>query len=255
MDIEQFNLIEAYLDGKLSKTDHEEVESEIAQNSELSFEVKTLQEIRKGLNMIGLETKLNEALSRHKKEKRSGFLMQFGIFAQKTATKTWAIAASVILISSSVFLLMKLNKPNNLDAFNENYKPNFEDNFQTKNFDLKFDSNIKNGIAAYKSKNFDYAINLLKTVATQNSDEIVIKNYYLGVSFLAKNKVENAISSLLIAQKCTNTTIKDNADWYLALAYLKQNDKANMKAAFEKIATNKNSPYCKKAESLLKLLF
>jgi tetratricopeptide (TPR) repeat protein len=130
-----------------------------------------------------------------------------------------------------------------------------DDGFHVKSIPFELKSNTKNGIDSYDDGKYDEALQYLEQVNSKNSDEIAIKNYYLGVSFLAKNNANSAINALLKAKTCTLKIIRDNSDWYLALAYLKKNDKGNMKIAFEAIASNPNHPYNSKAKSLLKLLF
>lgn len=263
MTVEQFILIEAYLEDKLSKADSTDFENEMNHNSDLADEVKLQKELRFGLRVLRIENQLDNALKRHKttyfeeKSVKIGKDVPMPIVHQNrySKIKIWSIAASILLILSVTIFFLKFNLTNSQQAFEENYRPNVDDGFQVKSIPFELKSNTKNGIDSYHDGKYDEALRYLEQVNSKNSEELAIKNYYLGVSFLAKNDANSAIRALLKAKTCTLKIIRDNSDWYLALAYLKKNDKSKMKIAFEAIASNPNHPYNSKAKSLLKLLF
>ncbi|WP_435356149.1 hypothetical protein [Emticicia sp. SJ17W-69] len=263
MTVEQFILIEAYLEDKLSEADSLDFENEMNHNSELADEVKLQKELRFGLKMLSIENQLDVALKRHKSKYfeeesvKTGKFVQMPVINQNrySKIKIWSIAASILLILSVTIFFLKFNITNSQQAFEENYRPNLDDGFQVKSIPFELKSNTKNGIDSYHDGKYDEALHYLEQVNSKNSDELAIKNYYLGVSFLAKNDANSAIRALLKSKICTLKIIRDNSDWYLALAYLKKNDRSKMKIAFETMASNPNHPYNLKAKSLLKLLF
>lgn len=263
MTEEQFLLIEAYLGDKLSEADSMVFENEMNHNRDIADEVKLQKELRFGLRVLSIENQLDSALKRYKTiyfeeksvEIRKSVQMPIVYKTRYSKLKIWSIAASILLILSLTIFFLKFNLTNSQQAFEENYRPNADDGFQVKSIPFELKSNTINGIDSYHDGKYDEALRYLERVNSKNNNELAIKNYYLGVSFLAKNDANSAIRALLKAKTCTLKIIIYNADWYLALAYLKKNDKSKMKIVFEAIASNPNHPYNSKAKSLLKLLF
>lgn len=260
LSIEQYELIEAYLSKQLSATDQAEFEQEMRRDEALAQEIRTQQELRMGLRALAIEQRLKTAQHRHNQSKKAKVIsLTPTVKTRKIVFTRWLAAASVVLVLSVsvyVFQLQNVSRPIET-AFIENYQPDLSDNI-SKSLPTKFNSlnrkQLEEGIKSYRIGDYPKAISILQTLAADNSTQ-TLRNYYLGVSYLAKNEPDQAIKCLAVANQSADPSLRHKAAWYLALAHLKKNDRPQMKASLQRIATNGQSPYQHKAKKLLKILF
>jgi tetratricopeptide (TPR) repeat protein len=98
---------------------------------------------------------------------------------------------------------------------------------------------------AYREKNYAGVIKLNK------SSVLSIKDIFLtGMSYLETNALSKAISSYLVViadlNQDKNSDVKDAAEYYLALAYLKNNDFDQAIELMNKIRNSPSHAYTKK---------
>jgi len=101
---------------------------------------------------------------------------------------------------------------------------------------------------AYREKNYAEVIKLNK------SSVLSIKDIFLtGMSYLETSALSKAISSYLVViadlKQDKNSGVKDAAEYYLALAYLKNNDYDQAIELMTKIRNNPSHAYTKKFSS------
>lgn len=80
-----------------------------------------------------------------------------------------------------------------------------------------------------------------------------IYNFYLGIIYLELDQVDKSINNFLIVLQSNNYLIEEQANWYLALSYIKKGKQTNAKYYLKKIV-NQNSEISKKADRLLNIL-
>jgi hypothetical protein len=114
LTIEQFERIEAYLQGHLNTTKRLAFEAEMAQNPALKEEVEAQRQIRFGLDVLAIEQRIKAAHKRHvEREAVEETITESQIEEKEVLTKTvplgrtiptpfsytnWAVAASVVLV-------------------------------------------------------------------------------------------------------------------------------------------------------------
>jgi len=76
---------------------------------------------------------------------------------------------------------------------------------------------------------------------------------YKGLSYLKAGSADSALFHLQSAEKKSQKIphVQYNATWYIALTYLKKNDREKAKNVFRNIIHQEKSPYHKEAETLL----
>ncbi len=244
IDFEQFEIIEAYLDGELSGTDAMDFEYQMKLDVTLAEVVEEQRKIKIGLRAI--------AIKRH----------LAALQARKKATipiwkKYWPMAASIL-----VFAGLGIGGANyfySLKQYGLLYEENFKidaDNFTNKGFETdNYSFNLiefTDALKSLKENNFDEAIVTLNSIPNA-PNSIYIKKYYLGLSYLSKSKTSLAIQYFKFASTSTNSALKERAKWFLALAYLKDRDKTLAIEVLKGLKI-KNGAYQKKAENLYRKL-
>lgn len=106
---------------------------------------------------------------------------------------------------------------------------------------------LQDGIAAYDKGNYTQAASLLAAHFNQTR-ELNVGLYY-GTALLLDGKAKEAIKILELARQSTDEPVRQSAEWYLALAYLKTGDTARTYNILNAIKSD--HLYAQKARSLL----
>jgi predicted negative regulator of RcsB-dependent stress response len=159
--------------------------------------------------------------------------------ARRVVRYTVAVAASILLIFVCIegYNFYRLS-PDRL--FVENYTT-----YELTTAVVENDSAESKIAKAYREKNYTEVINLNK------NSVLSVKDIFLtGMSYLETNDLSKAISSYQVViadMKDDKTTVlKDAAEYYLALAYLKNNDYDEAIALMNTIHDNSSHLYTKK---------
>ncbi|TDE08293.1 anti-sigma factor [Dyadobacter psychrotolerans] len=109
LSIEQFEYIEAYLQGQLSEEKKQVFEASLDLDAELKKEVETQRQLRLGLQVIGVQKRLKEAHQRYldnlddteKQEEEGNNVRPLSQPKTRQISWTnWAVAASIALVMS-----------------------------------------------------------------------------------------------------------------------------------------------------------
>jgi len=182
------------------------------------------------------EMGLQRAIKKDRSEKLKSKLVAFEKEAQtKRSSKSqqrsffpWSIAASIaILIGVSWFGYNTYSEPNYDDLFDANFEsyPNTVQVITRGETNL---SNEKTAFIAYESENYEEAINLFGKL----DQDLNYLDFYMGISYLKIGDSEKAIA-MFKKSSTEDHEFREAASWYLALAYLKNNDEQNAKATLE----------------------
>lgn len=238
-DQELFEKIEAYLDNMLPEKERSEFEGRLTLDEDLASEVSKQRIIKEGLEnpqTLDFQHKLNKI----KEERRA---------EQDTPTytmKTWhkvAAVISLLIVASIVFF--QVNKNSNDDFFNEYYSL-----YEVQKIQRGTEA-VDKSIAPFKYYvNGEYvqaiaAFIPLKAGDVYDRNEISI---YLGNSYLNIDSTQLAIETFSEVNK--ESAYYDDALWYLALSYLKQDEPENAKNTLS-ILLSQNTIYDEPASDLL----
>lgn len=252
---QQYELIEAYLNGELSEIDQTTFEIDLSRDAELRAEVETQRELRLGFQALAIEKQLILARQRWQQTNQSEQTVtdQQIPFGQTINTRrwgrlsVWSAAASVVLVLGfSVWVYLQNNQQSATDiAFNEAYKPD-DSQVLTKDFPITLpatdQANLQVILNQYKAGKYADVIKQLETLPTEKQT-VPYKNYFLGLSLLANKQPDKAIPYLQTALSDSKGKLAQKSEWFLALAYLKTGDKTEAGKRLSVIAANPNHPF------------
>lgn len=103
----------------------------------------------------------------------------------------------------------------------------------------------------YQRDEFTEALKFFEAVLQSEPDDTVY--FFAGISYLATNNPDSAITCFRKVLDDGNNELRKPAEWYSGLAYLKKNDLENARAVFSNIISY-DGPYKDDAMELLKRL-
>ncbi|MCD6543481.1 MAG: hypothetical protein J7K34_03135 [Flavobacteriaceae bacterium] len=166
----------------------------------------------------------------------------------------WLIAASLaLLIGFGIWFVKDSYFPTNEQLYTQNFEP--YRNIVQPIVRGESSKTIKySAFVAYENKNYHKAINLFNSIANPNETPI---QFYKAMCFLSLSKTDDAIQTLLpiAASKEIESSSKnytEMANWYLGLAYLKNDDLDKALSQFSIIANHPD--YTFKKEEAKKII-
>jgi tetratricopeptide (TPR) repeat protein len=223
-----------YLDGELKGEELESLRKNLADNQSLRDELDNLQLARKAAERYGLKSKINDIhkemmleMSQNKPAKSSVIKM----FAQ---TGLRVAAVLVVLVGLSALYQYFTASPEKL--FSENYQPYNIHEMRGMPVNSRLLENYKHG-------NMDSVITEFNSLRTPEPEEYILT----GIAFLESNQPEKAIGTFnrLIQQNADSKTdfFEDDAEYYLAMSYLKNREPQKALPLLEKIQADPGHPY------------
>ena len=156
-------------------------------------------------------------------------------------------ATSIILLLGLSYFLTLEKKASTQELFASYFEP-YKNVIQPmqRNSDQQNEKAI--AFMAYDQGEYEKAVLLFSKLYTTTNEP-----YYLFYKANALLKLERANEAvpLLLEHLKTNDTLTEKSHWYLAMAYLKLDDKANAKLSLEKVLTE-GKYKTKEAKKLLK---
>jgi len=201
-----------------------------------AIETSKDQELRSFLNDIDVselgETKSDKSTSTKISEPKGKVL------------PSWLKYALILIIVISTFFLIRnsLSKQSEPDLFAAYYEKPMAMNGRGTTGDVIFSK----AIVAYQEGNFAESNAQLSTLSENNNDAL----YYASISKLELGKYREAIAGFKTL-KTKNTKYSSDADWFMALTYLKMNKVNDCKDQLNLIVSDSNHPYKTKATQLL----
>ncbi|MBB4118374.1 hypothetical protein GGR32_000648 [Mesonia hippocampi] len=233
------NLIAKYIQHKLTPEEQEEVKRLLEEDEDFKKEVSFQLTLQAAIKQEeGAEIK--EYLKQVDKNEKST-----NIFSV-----VWKVAAVLVL---GVGLFWFFNQPLDYDKiYAENFKPYPNVVVPTVRGDNTADkSDVKKAFNAYDNRDYANAAEALKKLYIQ--DKEVYFNFYYGISLMADNQTTEAIKVLENQNWEASKILQEQVDWYIALGYLKLQDKTNAITYLEKVKAGKASRAAQ-AQKILKAI-
>lgn len=160
---------------------------------------------------------------------------------------SWIISAVIALaiVAGGIFLFYTFGLPEGPRLYGTYYEPYPVE----KPISQASNPQLKQGLEAYQSKRYDQAIQTFEQMLAQAESEQVI--FYLGLSYLGADRPEKAIPIFGMISK--ESPLAGNTAWYKALGYLQLNKLEEAKAQLRVVENTKGSFSLKASEVLKKL--
>lgn len=166
--------------------------------------------------------------------------------------KKWlSVAAIFIVISVCGFWF--LNEPNSSENLFANYFAPYENVIYPISRTEKVTNKKVAAFENYELGNYKKALNQFKALSEERKEEREIIVFYMAICYLQLDQPEKTVDLLKNNFK-NNTLWKDKNNWYLALAYLKTDNRMAAKKVLVKLSKEKVNFKKEATLSLLKLL-
>jgi tetratricopeptide (TPR) repeat protein len=239
---DQLDDIEKYLMDKLTGSERKTFEKKMKDDPSLQDRVDHYRSLLEGIE-LGFNRELKSLLQ--EEEIRIRDLKSKEKSKTRRLYYTLGIAASITLLIIMVFTT-KDQLPDNETLFITYYQPypNIESPVS------RSENNKENPYAFYENENYSEALDLFAQLNDKNpSDPAPV--FYSGICNLELNNTERAISFFKSIQKYNDNKYTRPANWYLALSYVKNNNKRDALAILEMLADG-DDIYSNKSQELLK---
>jgi hypothetical protein len=238
--------IEDYLSGYLSKKEIESFKKELLTNSELKDETKLRKEIDEALrdkNFMELRQILNNA---SKVKARQSQSMSF----RNEVFRTWQIAAAsliFILLAGGLWFMLSGKTYSSDRLISKYYKP-AHPVMQLRSVEFGSDDALKEAFSYYQQNDFVNALKYFSSLENQ-----VTAQFYSGVCYIELEQYQKATASFEFVIDDKDNLFIEQAEWYIGLIHLMNNDKDKASEQFSKIAKTE-SFYSDQADEILKYL-
>jgi len=214
------DLIDKYIQKKASKVEQEEIRQLMEKDAYFREEVIFHLELQKAVKKDESQ-KLKEYLqSLEQKKNKMSFI-----------PKIWKVAA-VFVIGMSLFWIFNLS-PNYEKLYSKNFVP-YPNIVAPTVRDLNGSENdIEKAFRHYDNGDYAKAAEIFKSIYTE--DKIGYANFYYGISLMADHQVEKAVEALENPDWKIPARYQNQTNWYLALGYLKTDNKEKAIAYLEKV--------------------
>lgn len=249
-----FDRIERYLDNELSASEREKFEEEVSSNKTLGDALKKQVLVR--------QLAWKEAKNDYKKTFDSwhdeGEQIQSRKIIRMRRNVLAAAAVIIVLVISALALrtlfVPQVFTPQELYAANTSLLPapsNFRGNDSNMVISAEMHSYWERGVNYYEDSSFEQANREIETFLSLIPSDVEASQYhlYLGISYLFSDEYEEALTHF--EQINLLGIHRNDAQWYLALTYLKMNEIQALKQALNTIISTPGQIYGKKAEELL----
>lgn len=246
--------IELYLQGKLEGQTLHDFEKQMKEDKTLQKKVVLTEDVLDALDNVHAEQLFSKRLS------ELGDKYVTNQNPEKTSAATiptrWIIIIGLTILSVvGYFLWQQFNSPTQEtiepeQIFASYYEP-YTSNGIARNSD-NLEENYLNAINAYDNGNYKEAIpSLLQRIVTKPNDiptQLLLGNSYLNVS---PPQTPKAIELFKKIAEGNSDLYSMTANWYLALAYLQNNEPAGAKAIFEDLSQNASGRYANLSKQIL----
>lgn len=269
----QFELIEAYLNQELSPTDRQSFERELATDDSLRADVTTHRALRLGLRGLAIERRVRQAHDRYRlrpdeaqrpADAPTGSAAPSQPFRVTRPARTWvrwAAAASVALgIGLGVYVYQQATYPTDLAYADRGLRQSLQGSADQLAKSLPATlaptdrANLLAAVREFKAGQYDAVIRQL-TIPATDRQTTHYQRYFLGLTYLANHQPGRAIGPLQDALMegrpgTSSVPLRQKADWFLALAYLKNDQPEQARPIIDRIRTDQAHPYHELAQEV-----
>lgn len=239
-------LIDRYYEGTLSQEEKLAFEKRLADEVTFAQEVALHKKIVAGLKASSRGNMLKKLQEEDAKmEAYQPVAKTIPLYGGSSQKLYWAIAAGFILLLIP-FVILYNQRQSSEQLFTQYFAP-----YSHQEGALPTDGPADQAMDLYKNQNYAQALPILdKMLGGKEGKEAAIL-FYKGNSHLALDHAEDAINSFEGVLALSPNPYTEEAEWYLALSYVKAAKKRKAKKLLEDIIKKQDHPYQKEARDLL----
>jgi hypothetical protein len=251
-----YERIKQYQNRQLSELERSAFEQQLQTDPAFAEEVSELATLYQGIQAKGdeeLQLQLMDLGKQLLQEAEHAPEMAAQARAHKLAKRfnlprwAYAVAALFLLLLLALPLYQRLNQAGNSLASAEQL---YSEHFQMPAAPTVRDAAVSTWRTAYEQKKYPEAIAALEGLLSDpNYPRPAEAQLFLGLSRMGAGQFQQAINDL--QQVSADSSGWDDAQWYLALAYLKQGDTTKAKTLLQNISKQANNTRQKLAENML----
>ncbi len=237
IDQNEWEIIESYLRNNTTPQEAESIRDQILNNELFAEKVEIVR-----LTLLGIqELTLSENLDKWHPEWSDTQTIPLAAKAENHFRKYLSAAAVLLLIIVAAWWLLAPSKEEKLVA--KYYKP---DPGLSTVMSVSENYEFEKAMVDYKTKDYDAALHSWKAILAQYPDSDTL-NFFIGNAYLAKGEALKSIPFLEKVSQNDSSIFQSDAYWYLGIAFLKENQIKEAKAAVNL------SDHDKKEEFILKI--
>lgn len=219
--------MEDYIHGRLSASEKESFEAEIGKDEALREEVSLHRKLVSSIETESLRQMLDQIHEKHFEEETPVVSMQ-----SRRSYFTWAVAASLALLVLAGWWFFSLQSSQPASLYASYFAP--ATGLPT-TLGYSHNTDFAEGMVSYKLGEYAEARSYWQPLleAAPNNDTL---NYYVGISYLAEEKPEQAIGHLEKVGQTESSVFSNDAHWYQALAYLLNEQEEEAKAILNELS-------------------
>lgn len=270
-DILMLEKIEAYLQGELPADERKAFEQQIKADPELAREVEITRAVNFSIehkNLKNLKDDLvntndlianirervqvnYEATENVAPSGKEGIMSKIDrilqmLFPSPVGRLAMAVAVIVVLLIPTYIFFLQSPDPQQLYA--DNFEPYPNIITASTRSDVQQAGELDEAMKLYENREYANAINGFNTYINQYPDQYEVR-LYRGIANMQMDSINLAIKDLEAVME-NNRKLTDQAQWYLALLYLKDGDVAEARKILKQIAESENI-FNEKAQNIL----
>ncbi|MCB2220186.1 MAG: tetratricopeptide repeat protein [Bacteroidetes bacterium] len=244
--MDRYFRIEEFIDGNLSQEESMRLKNELETNSDLAFELILRSEINKAIRDKNLMEFRDLILDQTHHQSSASALFNL----QRDVLRTWHLAAAsfiLILVVGGLWFILS-NKPFSTERLVSKYYKPAQSILQYRSLELNSDDALKEAFNFYQQNDYTIALKYFNSLENQ-----ITAKFYSGICYIELEQFDNAVKSFEFVINDKDNLFVEQAEWYLGLIYLMNNQKSQAIDQFNKIAKS-DSFYEVQAKEILKYL-
>ena len=235
---------EEYIDGNLSEEEFLRTFPRQNMDPDLESEISLREEVNDALR--------DKSFLEFRQLVENGMNHSSGLsrLLRKDALKTWHLAAAsfaLILVVGGLWYILS-NKPYSTERLVSKYYKPAHPILQVRSLEMGSDDALKEAFSYYQQNDFANALKYFTTLENQ-----ITAKFYSGVCYIELEQFDKAIKSFEYVINDKDNLFLEQAEWYIGLIYLMNNQKAQALEQFNKISESE-SYYSNQAKEILKYL-
>lgn len=238
--------IEEFVDGNLKGEELKNFQNQMVIDPELTKDVELSFEVNQALmnkSFIDLRQKLDNQC---KVNSTSTTVLNI----QRDVFKVWHLAAAsfaLLLVVGGLWYILS-NKPFSTERLVSKYYKPAHPILQVRSFEINSDDAFREAFNFYQQNDFKNALKYFNTLENQ-----ITAKFYSGICYIELEQFNQAIESFEFVVNDKDNLFVEQAEWYMGLIYLMNNQKEDALKQFSEISKS-DSYYASQAKEILKYL-